>query len=217
MIKIKRTDIIELFDVKKEKWKHNITSIIGIVGEDLGAALFKKYYEKTRKNKVIISKCSVLGVTKNKKAPRLDRWIYIKKSKIAYQTEIKNWSAYAIGGRSIDSDKNIKDIAFENWQERAKSIKKRAMNRENKVLREMKRPNDFPFKKFKPTPLLIYWMVLSEDGKNLKPLFKPKGFKNLYVFSMSNYLRSIKKKGLRLDMPDTKERINLLKRRFVSI
>ena len=219
MIKIKIADIIELFDVKKKELKNDITSIIGIVGEDLGAALFEKYYKEILNIDVIVSKnYSPLSITTNRKGPRLDRWIYVEDSKIAYQTEIKNWSAYAIGGRSISPEDNIKDIALKNWKERIKSIKENKLNRENKVLCKMKRPDDFPFNKFRPEPLIIYWMVLSKDGKNLQPFFKvnikKNGFNKLNVFSMSNYLRylqSKKIKELKLHMPDAENRINLLK------
>ena len=41
-----------------------------------------------------------------------------------------------------------------------------------------------------------------------------KGFKKLNVFSMSNYLRSIKKKEITLDMPSAEKRIKLLEKYF---
>jgi len=78
------------FDNKKDDIRHDISSVIGVVGEDLGAALFKRYCEKTLKKKVTISTFQVLSG--KMKGPRLDRWIYVEQSKnkfTTYQTEIK--------------------------------------------------------------------------------------------------------------------------------
>ena len=84
----------------------------------------------------------------------------------------------------------------------------------------MKRPVDLPHKAT-IEPLIIYWSVLSKDGRNLDPFFqvavKVKGFKKLNVFSMSNYLRSIKRKELTLEMPGAERRIENLKKYFPSI
>jgi len=41
-----------------------------------------------------------------------------------------------------------------------------------------------------------------------------KGFKKLNVFSMSNYLRSIKEEEIILNMPSAEKRIKLLKKYF---
>jgi hypothetical protein len=194
-----------------------------VVGEDLGAALFKRFYEETFGKKVTISIFPVLGVTESgtKKGPRLDRWIYVEQSKnkfTAYQTEIKNWSAYAIGARKVGADpKTIPSIGLLNWKDRINRLQHKDKNGESKVFYPMKKPIDFPSKAILK-PLIIYWSVLSKDGKNLNPFFKVnmpiKGFKELNVFSMSNYLRSIKKKEMALDMPSAEKRIRLLEKYF---
>src|SRR3989344_6553773 len=222
MIKLKVKEIINLFDVRKDDVRHDISSVIGVVGEDLGAALFKHYYEKTFGKKVFISPSS--PVSGKKKGPRLDRWIYVQHSKnkfAAYQTEIKNWSAYAIGARKVGMDKKaIPAIGLLNWRDRIKRLQERKKNGENKVFYPMKKPIDLP-SKATIEPLIIYWSVLSKDGRNLDPYFRVsmpiKGFKKLNVFSMSNYLRSIKKKELTLDMPGAEKRIRHLKKYFPSI
>ena len=79
-----------MFDTRNSEIKGHITSIIGIVGEDLGAALFKHYYERNHNGKASISDSS--PKSGGRKGPRLDRWIYVaeKQKTIAYQTEIKN-------------------------------------------------------------------------------------------------------------------------------
>ena len=84
----------------------------------------------------------------------------------------------------------------------------------------MKKPADLP-SKATIEPLIIYWSILSKDGRNLDPFFQAatqvKGFKKINVFSMSNYLRSIKKKELTLDMPGAEKRIRHLRKYFPSI
>lgn len=218
-MKLKTKELLDFFDNKKDDIRHDISSVIGVVGEDLGAALFKRYYEETFGKKVIISLFPV--VSGKMKGPRLDRWIYIEQSKnkfTAFQTEIKNWSAYAIGARKVGIDpKTIPTIGLLNLQDRTSRLRHKEKNGENKVFYPMKKPIDFPAQATLE-PLIIYWCVMSKDGKSLDPYFSVnmpiKGFKKLNIFSMSNYLRSIKKKEIMLDMPSAEKRINLLKKYF---
>jgi len=218
-MKLNVKELLDFFDNKKDDIRHDISSVIGVVGEDLGAALFKRYYEETFGKKVIISPYPVVSGTM--KGPRLDRWVYIQQSKnkfTAYQTEIKNWSAYAIGARNVGIEcKTIPTIGFLNLEERIKRLEHEDKNGENKVFFPMKKPTDFP-DKASLEPLIIYWFVLSKDGKKLDPFFKVdmkiKGFKKLNVFSMSNYLRSIKSKEIVLNMPSAEKRIKLLEKYF---
>lgn len=219
MIKLKVKDIINLFDTKLDDLRHDISSVIGVVGEDLGAALFKRYYEQKFGKKLVISPYSPVSGTM--KGPRLDRWLYAKQSKnkfTAYQTEIKNWSAYAIGARMVGVDpKAIPAIGLLNWKDRVLRLEHKDKNGENKVFYPMKKPSDFPNNAVLE-PLIIYWFALSKDGKSLDPYFSVNmpvnGFKKLNVFSMSNYLRSIKDKELKLDMPSAEKRIAILKKYF---
>ena len=74
MIKLNVQEIINLFDVKKDDVRYDITSVIGVVGEDLGAALFKCYYEEKFGKKVTVSLSPVLSVSNpdgTKKGPCL--------------------------------------------------------------------------------------------------------------------------------------------------
>ena len=218
-MKLNVKELLDFFDNKKDDVRHDISSVIGVVGEDLGAALFKRYYEETFGKKVTISIFPVVSGTM--KGPRLDRWIYIEQSKnkfTAFQAEIKNWSAYAIGARRVGTDpKTIPAIGLLNLEDRTKRLIHKDKNGENKVFYPMKKPIDFPDKAILE-PLIIYWCVMSKDGKNLDPFLKVnmsiKGFKKLNIFSMSNYLRSIKKKEIILDMPSAEKRIGLLKKYF---
>jgi hypothetical protein len=218
-MKLNVKDLLDFFDNKRDDVRHDISSIISVVGEDLGAALFSRYYKEAFNKKVTISPYQVLSG--KMKGPRLDRWIYIKQSKdkfTAYQTEIKNWSAYAVGARRVGTDpKTIPTTGLLNWRDRSKSLQHRKKNGENKVFYPMKNPKDFPNNTILE-PLIIYWFVLSTDGINLNPFFTVnmhiKGFKKLNVFSMSNYLRSIKKKEITLDMPSAEKRIKFLDKYF---
>ena len=207
-----------MFDTRDPGVRGNITSIIGVVGEDLGATLFKHYEENNDKEVCIINN-SPIHKRVGKRGPRLDRWIYAtdKKGKtIAYQTEIKNWSAFAIGGREVN-DENRYEVAKFHYENRVKVLKNPKLNNENKVLREMKRPDDLP-KSVEIKSLIIYWIPLSRNGKTLEPLIKERiRGTDLAIFSMSNYLWSIKDKqtNLNLDMEQAEKRIKLLNEYFM--
>lgn len=219
-MKLNRKELLDFFDRKKYELRHDISPVISVVGEDLGAALFKRYYEKAFNKKVTIG--SSLVSDGKLKGPRLDRWIYVEKSKnkvTAYQTEIKNWSAYAIGLHTVGIDSaTIPNTGLLNWEDRRKHLLNRKKNGESKVFYPMrKKPIDFP-NNATVEPLIIYWIVLSKDGIKLDPFFNIdvniKKFKKLNVFSMSNYLRSIKEKEIILDMPNAEKRIKLLSKYF---
>ncbi len=220
-MKLNVKELLDFFDNKKDDVRHDISPVISVVGEDLGAALFKRCYERSFNKKVTVS--SSLLVSDGKlKGPRLDRWIYVEKSKnkvTAYQTEIKNWSAYALGLHTVGTDfATIPATGLLNWKDRRKHLLDRKKNGENKVFYPMrKKPIDFP-NNATVEPLIIYWIVLSKDGIKLDPFFNIdvniKKFKKLNVFSMSNYLRSIKEKEIILDMPNAGKRIKLLSKYF---
>ncbi|MEK7089094.1 MAG: hypothetical protein AAB913_03110 [Patescibacteria group bacterium] len=54
-MKLKVKELLDFFDNKKDDIRHDISSVISVVGENLGAALFKRYYEETFGKKVAIS------------------------------------------------------------------------------------------------------------------------------------------------------------------
>ena len=79
----------------------------------------------------------------------------------------------------------------------------------------MKRPYDLP-KNTEIKSLIIYWLPLSRNGKTFEPFIKESIHgTDLAIFSMSNYLRSIKnKQTLNLDMPHAEKRLKLLNSYF---
>jgi hypothetical protein len=219
-VRINREEILQLFDKYNPKLKGNISSIIAVVGEDLGVALFQ-HFCKTR------LKCSKIDVstenvnTGKNKGPRLDRWIYVyygKKKCIAYQTEIKNWSVYAVDQYSQLNDSNFNKITRKAWTNCQKRLlSKKRWNKENKVLCVMKKPKDFPLKAVQK-PLIIYWFAFFNDKYEDNPFFPVKisrgSFGELYVFSMSNYLRMLDCKVINLNMPVAEKRISWIKKYF---
>lgn len=99
-INIKQT--LEFFDEKPE-WSHkHATAIVGVLGEDLAAAAFQHCLERNGGRNISIVDETV--GTGGRKGPRLDRWIRADlpdNRRVLFQTEIKNWSAHAIGGKTL--------------------------------------------------------------------------------------------------------------------
>ncbi|MBI3442541.1 MAG: hypothetical protein HY007_02140 [Candidatus Sungbacteria bacterium] len=119
--------MLEYFDLKKTTQKGDATGIIAMIGEDLGAAIFKHHYETVHKGKIQISDVTPTVGGKRGKGKKLDRWILTQKHnrKTLYQTEIKNWCARAIGGIDIPIDsspKELKSCVRKNWARNASSI-----------------------------------------------------------------------------------------------
>jgi hypothetical protein len=227
-MKINIERLVEFFDSRNPSYRTHVTAIIGLIGEDLNSALFADYLNRTDE----FAKAQVLGYqmsTGRLKGPRLDRWILA--DKILYQSEIKNWCSFAIGGYTLSlsaPDKEVQDLARKYWRREKEDNYEncKEYGRVSKVLASMNIPADFNDKKLDLRPLLIHWMPISSRG--LKPFFsvpvrslgldkrftKQIKFKCLYYFSCSLYLRELIKKGYRflnLDLPNYEKRVNLLK------
>lgn len=224
-------EILRFFDEKKSENKGHVSSVIALVGEDLGAGLFQHYLrEQEHYHNVEILRDPnghTVGCSTGKKTgPRLDCWIYVEDKKgkqFLFQTEIKSWSAYAVGGNKLEvdaSDKVIKEFAIDRWERYKKEFfkpqaikdeKKRKKKEENakkvlKVLKEMKPPDIEEYKDLKPVPLLILWVVIHPKGKKEsyflhsfdklpKLLWGKPIAKKIHFFSVSMYLRSLRDKG----------------------
>ncbi len=209
--------LIEFYDQKDLQNKKPASSISGIIGEDLIAGLFKHYLENNsneNNGEVIIFEDSIKAFGKNGKM--LDRWILHHKKnekKIAYQTEIKNWSVHSLGGKTFDNLdlknplKNIVKIAQENFDKNCKEDELGKIGFINdsvgKVLLKMKsdeRIDDSYIIK----PLVCFWMPICSNN-NLKPFFTKDcssdininpfyyhgNFDNVSFFSASIYLREL--------------------------
>ena len=101
MVTVDPQELLCFFDGKPKWSEKQATSIVGVVGEDLNAACFQHYLESKGAGANVLN-CPV--TTGKRKGPRLDRWIDVTRrdgSRTVFQTEIKNWSAHAIGGKPL--------------------------------------------------------------------------------------------------------------------
>lgn len=239
-MKIKIKETLKFFDEKTESRGH-ATSIVGVLGEDLNAFAFKDYLE-TIGNKVKIFDGSV---SQGSHGQRLDRWICVEgknSTKTLYQCEIKSWSATALDGRSLDleaKDEEVKKISQYHLEQQKKVFSKDTdPNYVTKVLLPMNPKynqnvrqyiEEQKIRNYQQKPLLIYWMPISFDKKNLGPFSTEKvsnlnvkfstNFLDIDIFSVSLYFRSMLDKGekvLSLNMPNAQKRIDILNKIIVS-
>ena len=236
-------DTLCFFDEIPDWSKGHATAIVGVLGEDLSAAALKHCLEQNGAQHVQIRP----GPVKNpgRKGPWLDRWVAADlpgDRKVLFQTEIKSWSAHAIGGKILRLDATNDDIANlqrKTWEEQWDSSKQTLKHQYvAKVLVRMSPPSDM--KDWDPFPMIIYWTVVDPrvsssaekigEGNHLFrikkvtyefPFRQPESwdcshkFEELWVFSVSSYLRFLLGKGCReikLPMPDAVGRLRSLGR-----
>ncbi|MGA9399215.1 MAG: hypothetical protein WBV22_13275 [Anaerolineaceae bacterium] len=217
MIEIDVVKILEFFDEEVSSSHHHATAINAVVGEDMGAGLILHYLkQKNISAKILPEKCT----QKTKSGVRLDRWILAVENgkRVYYQTEIKNWSAHAIGGRILKINATTKEISeykIERWNHFWDGETLRA-HQARKVLTPMKPIEN----NSKVEPLICFWDSMHPSGKN-EPFFsvpiKDKNFSRLWVFSMSAHLRSALLSGEKkiiLEMTDSESRIEWQKTMF---
>jgi hypothetical protein len=156
-----------------------------------------------------------------------------------YQTEIKSWSSWAIGGMRLLWDADRKDVCraarsawdreFEEFYNN-KSKYYRNAQKVNKVLYTMSVPKQF--KGAKVEPLVIHWKPINPYGKE-NPMWRypvsklnlkfVTGFGSVNYFSVSLYFRKLlrhrgvkKEISIDLDMPQVEERLRLIKSLITS-
>ncbi len=205
-------NLLEFFDEKPPTSQGHATSLTQMFGEDLGAALFNHYLDSQGiESKVISDKCT----TGEKSGSRLDRWILTNENgkRVLYQSEIKSWSAHALGKSPISAMAIPEKLsAYEEkewlsiWDDKNSNFKWPTLS---KVLIEMKEPSQIEYDEKRP--LLIYWIPLRPKGES-SPFFnvqaKSNAYNRVWVFSMSSYLRSINKDKIVLrNMPNFAERL----------
>lgn len=230
---VDRLALLKFFDEKHKGEKGDAAGIVGIVGEGLNAACFQRYAVSKGAESVEIlpDTVGVGGLT----GPKLDRWIKVewpKAGKILYQTEIKNWSAFAIGGKTLRANATPQEIADHKqtgWKGRYNS-KTQCMtqNETAKVLVRMKPPARMDSPEWPIRPLLIFWepighkkaghhlfSVKARRSESQYPEFP--GFcepTELWVFSVSSYLRSLTDDTINLPMPNAARRMRTMNRIF---
>ena len=236
-------EILTFFDEKPDWADRHSAGIVAMIFEDLAAATLEHCLHRNGAKHVAIQTEPV--TTGRKKGPRLDRWIEADLAcgqKVLFQTEIKSVSAFSTGHKRImlnASPEEMSDHKQENWDDQWNSETNTLRDQPMaKVLLPMKPPVGTEHRRI--LPLLIYWQLIGPkdhsqrqdqiEGGHLfkvtgvtynfrfrKPhswKFNPK-FTELWVFSISSYLRSIRNKipsSLELPMPTASNKMRALLR-----
>lgn len=241
-IDVKET--LRFFDEAPDWSKGHATAIIGVLGEDLAAAALKHCLEKHGAQNVRIRPEPVKNPgLKGPWLDRWIEADLPCGTKVLFQTEIKSWSAQAKGGRKLPVSacvEEVKGLQRRTWDREWDSGKKTLKNHYvAKVLVRMSPPSGT--KHVTQLPMIIFWQVVdptisSDDAKSVdggSHLFRIRNvtyqfpfdppdswnlssqFGELWVFSVSGYLRFLLKCGCReleLPMPDAAARIQALGR-----
>lgn len=229
VVVVPRTELLSFFDEKPE-WSLTHAGGVGtLVGEDLNTACFFHYLDSIGSNGTVIRQSVTTGKSPG---PQLDRWIDVywpDNSRTVFQTEIKNWSAHSLGGEILAVDACTRTIAEYRqrrwdlrWNEQSRML---TNERTLKVLVRMKPPEGVDAGDVRP--LLIFWEALGpRESAHLFQIPDPSHefpkeswsaspeFPELWVFSVSSYLRSVKEETLTLRMPNAANRLRSLQRLF---
>lgn len=191
--------------------------MIGFLGEDLVLGLLQHYW-KTREG--VDSKILGYSCTNGKqRGPRLDAWLLRNTGRKGelYQVEVKNWAAYALGGRKdlkLDAPKqDLQAYAQKNWDEHftperipSKSVRK--------VLGQMKKPSGYEH--LTSIPLVCFWFYISKSGTSPYSKRRYSDGREVHVFSASAYLRTLKCGHIDITMPRAERRMRLLSELVVA-
>ncbi len=236
-------EILSFFDEKPDWADRHSAAIVAMLFEDLAAATLQHCLIKNGATAVNIRPEPV--TTGQKRGPWLDRWIeadLCDGTKAIFQTEMKSISAQALGHKTIALDATsavFEQHEQENWDRQWDPDKYTLIHqRIAKVLIPMRRPPGTEHRTL--LPLLICWNPMKPvecaqrkdqvDGGHLfsvtgvtyqftfpKPhswKINPK-FTDLWVFSVSSYLRSIRHEiagPLELTMPNAAQKMRALQR-----
>ena len=238
MLRLDVKKVIAFFDEIPDWSERHATAVVSVLGEDLAAAALQHCLEANGASQVNVRTEPV--TTGRVKGPRLDRWIEADLpdgQEYLFQTEIKSWSAHAIGGKKLPIDASVDKMADEKrrnwaslWDEEARTLKRKDVA---KVLVRMKPPSNTEGRKV--LPLLIFWHPIGISAKsqgkqrvkgghlfsvaNPSANFPPSvysswpekcDFPDLWVFSVTSYLRSVKQNKIELRMPQAAGRLRAL-------
>lgn len=207
--------LLEFFDEAPGYAIGHANAVVAVIGEELGAGLLVDYF----RCKGLYAEALGIPCTQGTKSgKRLDRWIRVTKGKkdTYFQVEIKNWSATAIGGRSLAIDAPRAAVLAHKMERWSKEWNGNAFIKEavQKVLIPM-RP---PAMNVVVEPLVCFWDAMHPAGKE-PPLFSisvPEGkFKRVWIFSMSAHLRNLLRMGqefVDINAPAAKCRLDILNR-----
>ena len=214
-------ETIKFFDEIPDYSVKQATSVVSVAGEDLAAGCLQRYLEQKGATVCVRHESVTTG---KQKGPRLDRWIVVNwpdGSQVTFQTEIKNSSAHATQGVKLPLNipvKELRDYKKKMWEKlwnlNTQSIEDYG---HGKVLTRMKPPSDLADSNI--LPLLILWTPIAPASESDSCLFKVSTnpsccFRELWVFSISSYLRSIGESKICLRMPIAVKRLQILNRLF---
>ena len=225
------TETLRFFDEIPDWADKQATAIVGVIGEDLNTACLQHYLE-SQGAKVRVYPDPVLPG--GKKGPRLDRWIGVDgafEEDVLFQTEIKNWSAHAFGGKTLSIDApplEVRKYKRRQWDVRWDAVRATLKDPSTaKVLMPMKLPSQPDMKERTVKPLLVFWEPVGPSDSHLFkidvnydfPFGRPDNwpddgaFPALWVFSVSSYLRSLPSEcKISLKMPTVIDRRDILGR-----
>ena len=224
--------ILNFFDDKPDWAVGHATGIVGVVGEDLNTACLQ-HYLKSLGGQAVVLRNPDTGrpwpvTTGHTRGPRLDRWIEVEwsdRSTTVFQCETKNWSAHGFGGIRLPLSASPEEVNVHRqarwdslWDSGSRLLKH---SRTVKVLVPMKPPEHVDPESVRP--LLIFWEALGSGGAPDDHLFRvdvaDPEFLELWVFSVSNYLRSLlseEVESIKLEMPEAALRLRSLDRMFAT-
>ena len=232
LVRIRWREVVRFLDEMPEESVGHATGVVGVLGEDLGAGAFKHCVEANGLGEVRLHSETVKGEGKKgpwlDRWIEVDssNW-----GNLLFQAEVKSSSAHATNGKRLMIDAGGDELGAmkrffwgQEWDECRRALRSPATG---KVLVRMVPKSDFG--KRKQLPLLIFWKAMAPDlernarsvcpGGHLFVIEKPeygvrghipvnwpkeqKNFDELWVFSVSSYLRSLKRATIDLVMPDT--------------
>lgn len=216
-LKLNLKTLLDFYDDRVPESVGHASAINAVLGEDLAIGLVTDYFRRRRSEARLVSRTCTQGT---QKGVRLDAWLEITSTEgvFHYQTEIKNWSAHAIGGRVVPKDQSETEMQayrinrwLNQFDPKLRTLKQA---KAQKVLTPMK-PEESGWV---VRPLIIFWDSMHPAGENI-PLFDVEisnsKFDRLWVFSMSSYVRNLMERGistLELEMTESKIRISWVNR-----
>lgn len=217
MRKLSLPPLIDFYDRKITQSEGHASAINAVMGEDLAIALLKDYFSRKQNvARLLTRKCT----QKTKRGKRLDAWVEIEDSDgiFQYQTEIKNWSAHAIGGKTSpaqETEDSMRAYRINRWNNQFNA---ETMTLKEEAARKVLVPMVPESTSWKVRPLIIFWDSMHPNGEEtayFQTSVRSESFQSLWVFSMSTHVRTLIKAGvtrLEVEMEETERRLSWLDR-----
>ncbi len=243
-VKLNVDEVLSFFDERPADSKGHASGLIAVVGEELGSFLLCRHLEVMHacKSRMFTHEGKPITPTiGTNKGRRLDRWVLTESESEAprlYQVEIKNWNAHSKDGKPLKlsaDEAEIQQYRIDRWAEHWLEDKCEFRYEEaHKVLLRMKPPlkADDENRRLSRLPLIpderiepviCFWWPVHPEGRDESLWFHQfhlgpiNGFRGVWTFSMSNYLRRIRASGagqIEVTMPILKQRMAWLSRLF---